>query len=88
MLPEMHSTAKTNQKAIAECNAGQKEPIKSYADNSRSAKEICFKLGDTALLKQPKEKKFSAPYYPQPFVVGKRKGTMITAKLNDSQTVI
>jgi len=86
MLPEMQSAAKTNQKAIAECDAWQKERIKSCADNSRSAKENCIKPGDTVLLKQPKANKFSAPYNPQPFVVEKRKGTMITAK-NDSQTV-
>ncbi|CAB4043006.1 Transposon Ty3-G Gag-Pol poly [Paramuricea clavata] len=48
MLPEMPSTSKPEQKAMAEYD--------------------------------PKENKFSVPYNPQPFVVEKKKGTMVTAK--------
>ncbi|CAB4026888.1 Hypothetical predicted protein [Paramuricea clavata] len=60
--------------------------MKPCADNRRGARESCIKPGDTVLLKQPKENKFSAPYNPKPFVVEKKKGTMVTAK-NDSKVV-
>ena len=60
--------------------------MKCCADDIRGAKESSIKPGDTVLLKQPKENKFSAPYNPEPFIVEKRKGTMITAK-NDSNRV-
>ena len=60
--------------------------MKCCADNIRGAKESSIKPGDTVLLKQPKENKFSAPYNSAPFIVEKRKGTMITAK-NDSNMV-
>ena len=86
MLPGMYSTSKPEQKAIAEYDARKKEQMKCCADNIRGAKESSFKPSDTVLLKQPKENKFSAPYNPEPFVVEKRKGTMITAK-NDSNMV-
>ena len=81
MLPEMPSTSKPEQKAMAGYDARKKEQMKSCADNRRGAKESCIKPGDTVLLKQPKENKFSAPYNPQPFVVEKKKGTMVTASL-------
>ncbi|CAB4026127.1 PREDICTED: uncharacterized protein K02A2.6-like [Paramuricea clavata] len=86
MLPEMPCSSKPEQKAMAEYDARKKEQMKSCADNRRGAKESCIKPGDTVLLKQPKENKFSAPYNPQPFVVEKKKGTMVTAK-NDSKVV-
>ena len=86
MLPEMPSTSKPEQKAMAGYDARKKEQMKSCADNRRGAKESCIKPGDTVLLKQPKENKFSAPYNPQSFVVEKKKGTMVTAK-NDSKVV-
>ena len=86
MLPEMPSTSKPEQKAMAECDARKKEQMRSYADNRRGAKESCIKPGDTVLFKQPKENKFNAPCNPQPFVVEKEKGTMVTAK-NDSKVV-
>ncbi|CAB4045420.1 Hypothetical predicted protein [Paramuricea clavata] len=71
---------------MAEYDAWKKEQMKSCPDNHRGAKESCIKPGDTVLLKQPKENKFSAPYNPHPFVVEKKKGTMVTAK-NDSKVV-
>ncbi len=86
MLPEMSSISKPRQKPMAEFDAQKKDQIKSCTDNSRGAKESCLKPGDTVLLKQPKENKFSAPYNPEPFIVERRKGTMVTAK-NDSKTV-
>ena len=86
MLPEMYSTSKPEQKAIAEYDARKKEQMKCCADNIRGAKESSIKPGDTVLLKQPKENKFSTPYIPELFVVEKRKRTMITAK-NDSNMV-
>ena len=86
MLPEMYPTSKPEQKAMVEYDARKKEQMKCCADNIRGAKESSIKPGDTVLLKQPKENKFSAPYNPEPFIVEKRKGTMITAK-NDSNMV-
>jgi hypothetical protein len=58
MLPEMPSTSKPEQKAMAECDARKKEQMRSCADNRRGAKESCIKPGDTTvLLKQPKNLK-------------------------------
>ena len=78
MLPEMYPTSKPEPKAMAEYNARKKEQMKCCADNIRGAKESSIKPGDTVLLKQPKENKFSTPYNPEPFIVEKRKRTMIT----------
>jgi transposase InsO family protein len=86
MLPEMPSTSKPQQKSMAERDAQKKDQMKSCADNSRGAKENCLQPGDIVLLKQPKKNKLTAPYNPEPFVVEKKKGTMVTAK-NDSKTV-
>lgn len=85
MLPEMPSTSMPQHKPMAESDAHKKDQMKSWADSRRHAKESCIKPGDTILVRQPKENKFSAPYNPQPFVVEKRKGTMVIAK-NDSKT--
>ena len=52
MLPEMYSTSKPEQKAMAEYDARKKEQMKCCADNIRGAKESSIKPGDTALLKQ------------------------------------
>ena len=46
MLPEMPSTSKPEQKAMAECDARKKEQMRSCADNRRFAKESCIKPGE------------------------------------------
>ncbi len=57
----------------------EKEKQKNYADQKRKTTPHEIKPGDTVLVRQPRENKFSLPYDPVPYTVEKVKGSMITA---------
>ena len=60
-----------------------KSKMKQYADAKRKAKNTVIQVGDTVLLRQKKQNKFSTKFDPSPFKVTRKKGTMITALRNE-----
>jgi hypothetical protein len=56
--------------------------MKQYADTKRKAKTSTIEVGDTVLVCQRKESKFTSKFDQHPFKVVRKKGTMITAKRN------
>ena len=67
------------QRNLAERDADQKMKMKTYADQKLGVRHRDIKLGDIVLVKQAKSNKLSTPFNPQPFVVEKTTGTMVTA---------
>ena len=63
-----------------------KQKIKQNAENQRCIKECQINVGDSVLVKQRKENKFSQPFNPTPMVVVEKNNSMITAK-SDNKTV-
>ena len=59
-----------------------KAKMKEYADTKSRAKQSNIQVGDTVLIRQRKENKWSTRFDPSPFKVVRRKGTMITALRN------
>jgi hypothetical protein len=55
-----------------------KERMKSYADNHNHARQRTLSVGDSVLIKSEKTTKMTPPFDPQPAVVEKVSGTMIT----------
>ena len=64
----------------------KKSKMKSYGDKHHRAKESTIQIGDTVLLRQPKQNKFTPPFDPEPFKVTAVKGSMITVR-NKSRSV-
>ena len=64
---------------MAERETEQKSKIKAYADSKLGTKPSKLKPGDTVLLRQPKKNKLSTLFNPEPLVVKKKKGSMVTA---------
>ena len=54
--------------------------IKDLADHRRKAKDTDIAIGDSVLIKQPKQNKLSTPFKPVPYKVIEKKGSMITAQ--------
>ena len=63
-----------------------KTKMKLLADNNRNARISTFSLGDTVLVKQKKLNKLSPPFNPSPHTIVQMKGSMITAKMNGTNT--
>ena len=59
-----------------------KSKMKQYADAKRKATDTLIEVGDTVLLRQKKQNKFSTKFDPSPFKVTRKKGTMATALRN------
>ena len=59
-----------------------KHRMKEHADTRSRAKQSNIKVGDTVLIRQRKENKWSTKFDPSPFRVVRRKGTMVTALRN------
>ena len=64
-----------------------KSKQKSYADNKRKTRFRQFNVGDSVLVRQPQLNKLTPPYDPQPFIIHKVNGSMITAKRHDKTIV-
>ena len=63
-----------------------KKQSKEHADKKSYVKPSNLSEGDTVLAKcDPSHKKFTTPHDPNPYVVRRRKGTMITAKRKDRE---
>ena len=56
--------------------------MKQYADQRRRTKDTVIRVGDTVLLHQKKQTKFSTKFDPNPFKVTCKKSTMVTAIRN------
>lgn len=54
--------------------------IKNYADQYQNTKQIEFNIGDELLYKWIKNNKFQSKFDPDPYVVTKVNGSMITAE--------
>ncbi|ESO96580.1 hypothetical protein LOTGIDRAFT_174811 [Lottia gigantea] len=66
----------------------KKGEIKEYADQKRHVKPHKFIVGNPVLVKIKKKCKLTTPYDPQPYVVVRVKGTMITAtRLSDGKSI-
>ena len=59
-----------------------KSKMKQYADAKRKATDTLIQVGDTVLLRQKKQNKFSTKFDPSPFKVTRKRGTMVTALRN------
>ena len=59
--------------------------MKDYADKRRNAKPSKLQTGDTVLVQQDKENKFTTPFDPRPYKVTNKKGSMVTAKIEDRE---
>ena len=57
--------------------------MKLYADERNHARKSKVTIGDSVLVKQPKENKLSTPFDPKPYQVTNKKGTMVTAERED-----
>ena len=82
-IPEI--SVKIDDTEIRDRDRRNKTRIKKYADRKSNVTKSWIKVGDTVLVKKPRQSK-SDPYYdPKPYVVIKRKGNMIVAKRDDHQ---
>lgn len=61
--------------------------MKVYADMRNNAKESYIKVGDTVLVKTPKENKLSTPFSSKRYIVKERNGNQITAE-RGGQTIL
>ena len=59
-----------------------KAKMKQYVDQRRRPKDTTIHIGDSVLLRQKKQSKFTTRFDPTPFKVTCMKGTMITAMRN------
>ena len=64
-----------------------KENMIDYANKKRKTKPHSLNVGDSVLVKQKKINKFSSPFNPNPLTITKIKGSMITAKSNQNESI-
>ena len=75
-LPQM--VIGSDQSKVQQNDDQAKKKMKEYADANSKAKQADIRVGDTVLIRQRKENKWSTKFDPSPFRVVRRKGTMIT----------
>ena len=82
-LPQLTVNSQTEMNSKVQKNDKEaKEKMKRHADEKSHVKVSDIKVGDTVLIRQKKQNKFSTKFDPSPFYVVRRKGTMITAVRN------
>ena len=85
-LPHManeNSRKKTYIEATVQTNDDKaKEKMKQHADRRSRAKPAELTIGDKVLVKQRKSNKLTTRFDPNPFMVVRLKGTMVTASRN------
>ena len=82
-LPQVVAVPDQNKDQILRQKDDQaKKKMKQYADMKRKAKDSTIQVGDTVLLRQRKDSKFTSKFDPLPFKVVHKKGTMVTANKN------
>ena len=87
-LPQTSSQEKhPDDEVVRARDNEQKQRMKEYADARRVVKHETLEPGDIVLLKQRQSNKMSTVRNPQPLIVSKQKGTMITAQFPDGSEV-
>ena len=80
-LPSLEKKLVVNRHKEARENETKSQAYhKSYADNRRNAKESSIKVGDTVLVKQKRQNKFTSRFNKTPYVVIYRRGTQVIAE--------
>ncbi|CAH1250556.1 NYNRIN [Branchiostoma lanceolatum] len=74
-----------NKEAIRKDNA-TKRKMKEYTDRKRKARPNNLRLGDTVLVRQPRQNTLTAAYDHQPYLITNKKGTLITANRDGKET--
>ena len=82
-LPEPAAAAQNS--TARKRDAGAKDKMKAYADRKTGARSSPVKEGDTVLLKQKKENKFSTNFGIKPYRVEQRQGSMVIVKGADGR---
>ena len=79
-LPQLttENTSETHQHLVHR-DFIEKGKMKENTDRAQRAKASGIDIGDTVLVKQPKQNKLSTNFNPDPYIVIERKGTMLTA---------
>lgn len=84
-LPQV-PPARPDDEGMRDKDNTSKGKMKEYSDRKVYVKPSHLSEGDKVLVRRdPSNKKSSTPYDPDPYVVSKRKGTMVTAKRDDKQ---
>ncbi len=78
-LPQLSPPVPEVREEVDMRHQAAKEKQKAYADKGRNTKLHEISPGDSVLVRQPRENKFSLPYDPIPYRVEDVKGSMITA---------
>lgn len=87
-LPESDTNEKhPDDAAVRARDCEKKERMKEYADARRHAKETLMETGDIVMMKRQNHNKTQSCRYPQPLIVSKVKGPMITAQHPDGREV-
>lgn len=89
-LPElsadMQPGAEPYDNAVRLADAERKEKSQQNANRSRRATESIIQQGDMVLLQQPKQKKLSTTFEPEPYTVADRKGNSVVLERNSNQS--
>ena len=72
--------------SIRERDTEAKRTIKQYADRKAYVKPHDLRVGDIVIVKSDHASKALTPYRPNPMIIIKKKGSMITATYKDNQT--
>ena len=82
-IPER--TIPVNDDQLHESDRQSKEKMKRHAETRAKFKYINLKVGDNVLVKQKRRNKSDTFYDPDPYVVIRMKGNMVTANRNDHE---
>ena len=87
-LPSLEKKLVVNRQKEARENETKSQAYhKSYADNRRNGEESSIKVGDTVLVKQKRQNKFTSRFNKTPYVVIYRKRTQVIAENNQKHRV-
>ena len=75
-MPELDNLAPEDLE-VRDKDCENKGKGKVYADTKRQARENDMKVGDSVLVKQEKENKFSTTFHPRPFMLVQRNGNSV-----------
>ena len=82
-LPQMVTATDQNKDGMVRQKDEQaKQEMKQHADTKHRAEASTIEIGDTILVHQRKESKFTSKFNQRPFKVVCKKGTMVTANRN------
>ena len=84
-IPQTSHTPSQLHKTLLKNDEKSKLKMCRDTNKKRRTKESSMKEGDYVLVKQSKKNKLSTPFNPLPYIIHKKKGSMITAKRNDHE---